>query len=266
MSSLSLSNDYKEGKLVKETIERLLQQSTMDGSNKETIAQFIKVAGKFFDGLGFCLSQQKDLLSQWRGYADDGQGFSIGFSKAYLKELSVKKSESNAEFNLYKVVYEPEKHEEELRKVFERIKTDINSGCIEMPHIFFPNQTAANVGLLSKNWKYLISIVSEILPKLYILKNKAFIEENEWRLISYLLNDIEFFKEHTKMITAKHRLAKNSLIPYQEIELEELNNMKRINEVYIGPKNTTPNTEVERFLYLQGFKDVKIFRSSASYR
>lgn len=29
---------------------------------------------QFIDGLGFCLSEQSDLLSQWRGYAGDATG------------------------------------------------------------------------------------------------------------------------------------------------------------------------------------------------
>ena len=32
----------------------------------------------------FCLSEKGDLLSQWRGYADDGYGVSIGFDARYL--------------------------------------------------------------------------------------------------------------------------------------------------------------------------------------
>ena len=34
----------------------------------------------------FCLSEEGDLLSQWRGYGDDGRGFSIGFDEIILKE------------------------------------------------------------------------------------------------------------------------------------------------------------------------------------
>ena len=32
----------------------------------------------------FCLSEEKDLLSQWRGYADDGKGIFIGFNGEFL--------------------------------------------------------------------------------------------------------------------------------------------------------------------------------------
>ena len=34
-----------------------------------------------------CFSYQNDLLSQWRGYADDGRGAAIGFDLDVLKEV-----------------------------------------------------------------------------------------------------------------------------------------------------------------------------------
>jgi hypothetical protein len=53
----------------------------------------------------FCLSEKSDDLGQWRGYADDGQGISIGFNSAFLsiddkkiemlKVFGVSKKQSN---------------------------------------------------------------------------------------------------------------------------------------------------------------------------
>ena len=36
-----------------------------------------------------CFSRYGDLLSQWRGYADDGKGLSIGFSTKYFKKETI---------------------------------------------------------------------------------------------------------------------------------------------------------------------------------
>lgn len=36
---------------------------------------------------GFCLSVKRDMLSQWRGYADDGMGFAIGFKKEAIEAV-----------------------------------------------------------------------------------------------------------------------------------------------------------------------------------
>lgn len=49
------------------------------------------------DALGFCLSKAQDSLCQWRAYADDAQGFCIGFYKDDL--------ESKEEFDAIDVEY-----------------------------------------------------------------------------------------------------------------------------------------------------------------
>ncbi|WP_416152053.1 DUF2971 domain-containing protein [Pseudomonas sp. Bout1] len=37
-------------------------------------------------GLATCFSKAGDVLSQWRAYADDGQGYAIGFDSKLLKK------------------------------------------------------------------------------------------------------------------------------------------------------------------------------------
>lgn len=265
LSSLSLSNDYMEGKLVKETFDRLLQQSEITNKKKETILQFVLVAEKIFDGLGFCLSQEPDLLSQWRGYADDGQGFSIGFSKSYLQELSGGKS-SDAFFHLKKVIYDPEKQKAALEKPLEKIKAIIESENFSDVRGFWVNNEEKTKKLILNNWQSFNKIGSIIYPIVYTLKNLAFKEESEWRLIAHLIKDYSTFKENRPLIDTRFRVARNRLIPYREVSLVKISEKKRITDVYIGPKNNTPDQEVERFLYLNGHSGVTIHRSSASYR
>ena len=43
--------------------------------------------GKPYNFLVTCFSHEPDLLSQWRGYADDGCGVSVGFDQNMLKDL-----------------------------------------------------------------------------------------------------------------------------------------------------------------------------------
>lgn len=88
LSDLSLSNDYKEGKIVMETVDRLLDDANLKTNQKEFIKDALMSLENNFSCYGFCLSQNPDQLSQWRGYADDGSGFSIGFSRKYLYELT----------------------------------------------------------------------------------------------------------------------------------------------------------------------------------
>ncbi len=86
LSSLSLSNDTMEGKLVVRAIARLAERDSLEPKSFRLLRQIIGFSELAFDGLGFCLSEDGDLLSQWRGYAGNATGVAIGFSKEYLHE------------------------------------------------------------------------------------------------------------------------------------------------------------------------------------
>lgn len=128
LSSLSLSNDTMEGRLVKHTFEKFLSRSVMNASQKEVIREAIRFVEENFDGLGFCLSEESDLLSQWRGYADDGHGFSIGFTKEYFEKLAKRIGNNVTGFTLEKVLYDREEHEAALKPTYDEIKKLSDSG------------------------------------------------------------------------------------------------------------------------------------------
>ncbi|MEH6503792.1 MAG: DUF2971 domain-containing protein [Cycloclasticus sp.] len=262
LSSLSLSNDTMEGRFVAQTFDKLLAKSDVDAEEAEEIRKALRITGELFDGLGFCLSEKPDLLSQWRGYADDGQGFSIGFNKEYLDELSNIKDKNVPSFKLKKVFYEPVEHEAELKPIFDEIMKLVESGKLKKPKYGLLTMPSDDE-LKTKNDEYLKSIndlwskAIRTLPNIHILKNKAFSEEVEWRLISYLLKE--------SGDSALFRSSGNRLVPYREFKLKPLSS-NAINEVYIGPKNITPYFVVEKFLLLNGFQGVTINKSEATYR
>lgn len=262
LSSLSLSNDSMEGRLVTQTFDRLLSQETVGHEEVSEIREAIAFVEGLFDGLGFCLSQEPDLLSQWRGYADDAQGFSIGFSKAYLEALAKAKEDGQPSIGLEMALYEPSEHENALKPTFEKIKELIESGKLKKPKFglismldedHVRNKTQEHKDAIKLLWKAAIGTIRSV----YRLKNRAFKEEAEWRLLSYLIKEEDD--------AALFRAAGNRIIPYREIELKELG-MPRISEVYIGPKNITPNHVIEKFLAKRGFSGVTVRRSSATYR
>jgi hypothetical protein len=97
-----------EGQLVKEAIIRLAKDDGLSDHICERLDESLAFLERSLGGLGFCLSEQGDLLSQWRGYADDAYGISIGFSKPYLEELSRKTVEAKKKsgFTLLQVQYD----------------------------------------------------------------------------------------------------------------------------------------------------------------
>ncbi len=102
-----------------------------------------------------CFSKEHDLLSQWRGYADDGYGLAIGFNPKYFERLGLQR---------YDVEYSTEQHIislEEIDKKFQLIDEA-------------PNNTEYYI-------KYLF-------PYLLKSKQKGYREEKEVRIWTYNLN------------------------------------------------------------------------------
>ena len=69
MSSLTLSNDFMEGKHVSDLLCEFLGKEDLDEATSEALKEAVSFLNQFVDGLGFCLSEDGNLLSQWRGYA-----------------------------------------------------------------------------------------------------------------------------------------------------------------------------------------------------
>ncbi|MCA2408452.1 DUF2971 domain-containing protein [Rhizobium leguminosarum] len=98
--------------------------------------------------LGLCLSEEGDLLSQWRGYADDGRGFSIGFRPSLLDTLHGP--------GLYKAIYSP----------------------VEQMEVAGWARQMQQFRRLTDN------IIENSTFFQFAFKNSGFQEEREWRLIS----------------------------------------------------------------------------------
>ncbi len=243
--------------------ERLLSESEIDAEQMEQIREAIKFTEELFDGLGFCLSEKPDLLSQWRGYADDGQGFSIGFSKEYLEKLCKKLTAQDLWVFMAKVLYEPEEHQKSLEPTYKEILTLVKSSGLKRPmkNKLVPwtkdEMETQNTAHLASMRKLFVNLTNTMSSR-YILKNKAFHEEAEWRIVSHLVRD------HDEA-NVSFRAVGNRLIPYHEIQLGTLEGSS-ITEVYVGPKNITPNFVIEKMLKQNGFVDVVVKRSAASYR
>ena len=263
LSSLSLSCDSMEGKLVSKLIAQKAKNDGLSEDYLQKLQFFVSGLETIFDGLGFCLSEEGDLLSQWRGYAADASGVSIGFSKDYLVQLSQQNKDSNISgFTLQKVEYDIEQQLELINPTYIEIKKMIDDGAFKNPskHGFFDTRTAEEIerdNLQIQNALKDLSLkVLTLFSKLYLLKSAAFREEREWRLISYLVKTGD---------ECLFRGQKDRIIPFREFSLTELKDSSIV-EVKLGPKNLTPNYVVERLLEKSEFKNVIVSRSEASYR
>lgn len=259
LSSLSLSNDSSEGKVI---FKRLKEIATDHKLKEEQISGLINSIhlNHIFEGLGFCLSGKPDILSQWRGYANNAQGVSIGFSKKYLEALADYYGSTFSGFRLYEVQYSKKKQKELLEPYFEKAKALIDKGALNTPmmslllgHDYEERRRQYIKDRFELNMQSL-----DLLEVLFILKSDAFKEENEWRLISFLTKGLE--SDDCSFLPIKDKLK-----PYRSFELQELN-FNPIKKIILGPKNKTPDFVISKFLKQNGFKNVTVSRSKASYR
>jgi len=264
LSSLSLSNDTMEGRLVAEVIARLAGKDSLQEDAIRRLQDSVETIEHTIDGLGFCLSEEADLLSQWRGYAANGTGVAIGFSPDYLVWLAEKsKGGRKTGFTLEKVAYHPSEHESLVGPTYREVEKIIASGTYRLPIVrrIFDERRESDFEQLRTDARKANQRISlkmlELFGILFRLKSYAFREECESRLLSYV------FKGAKNQCL--YRAARDRIIPYCKIDLLELER-RPIAEVILGPKHLTPRRPIEEFLKRNQYGVVPVRRSAASYR
>lgn len=164
----------------------------------------------------FC--EDKDLLSQWRGYAQQGGGFAIGFSGNHLKALCESKN-----FALVKCLYAKKEHQLVFKDLLNTLTDCYNIIVRKSPE----NILESNLNDLKG---YFISLFLEVAP---VLKNETFSEEKEWRIITHPISikDNNFKVKTTPKLREFYELSFNE-VPYRQM----------ITNVTIGPGNDFDTT------------------------
>ena len=138
-----------------------------------------------------------DLLSQWRIYGKNGDGYSIGFRSDALAHAA-----SGSGFDLVPVIYDPGEQEQIVRKFFISARHIRESPDAEIDDSFN------------------LVVISEAVKLSFGFKNKSFHEEQEWRLVS-----------GAPLGTIKYRGGRRNIIPYVELDLDK----RCIGEIWLGP-------------------------------
>lgn len=277
VSDIERSNDFMElislrqllSKYINADLNEIIESNMMSG-DKEKASQLWNLRDNFNDMLhkrvaktfAFCLSEEKDLLSQWRGYADDGKGVAVGFKSEYIKGIErftfeVSRLPSMA-FSFDKVEYRQSKARSFIRK---QIKDFGFKSCKSVEEY----QSA------------LYYITTRTASRAPFFKTEAFCEEKEWRLVLLCFikalsknNFSEFSNSEIKMKDIDYIVSHNELVPHVEIEFSDIANA--ISEIVIGPKCKETEADIKNFLVFMGaLKDIndnsiKISKSKASYR
>lgn len=263
-SELSLSNDPMEGRWIREVFRYCCADNSLSSYRLDKLMEYLDHLIGICSAAGFCMSEQGDLLSQWRSYAENGGGVSIGFNQGYFERLGSHRQDRNDIFNvsLINVEYKESDQKALINEHLDHILKYVNEGALEPP-------TLATIGgdpdgeIRRRRVGALAQRFLHYFPHLFKIKNPAFAEEREWRALSYLINSL--LEEPKNLQHLRFRAQSDRIIPYVAIELETLD-IPSISEVIVGPRNITPTPVIERMLRAQGWGKVTVKRSKATYR
>lgn len=264
LSALSLSNDTMEGRLAADILRHLAVEDGLDEGRISRIQNSFESIEHVLEGLGFCLSEEGDLLSQWRGYATGGAGVSVGFNPEYLEALGKKIGSSALQtFSLKQVLYGKEEQIELVAPTYSQVKKLIDDGAYAPPQLrtLLDTRTDEEVERDTKEQNkkdYTAAMtIFTLFDELFRLKSPAFSEEREWRLITHFIKS----GDDECMFHA----SENKICPYKPFRLEDLDTAP-ILEIVLGPKNITPPFVIQKLLEMNGFEGVKVRPSEATYR
>ena len=236
LTALSLSNDRLEGRWALEQYLNLFQgdRARLRKSAHVVIEAFLH--GR--EALGICFSEKEDLLSQWRGYADDGCGVCITFSKEALDQ-AVKDWAEEEEIRIAKVKYGRLAEHDFVKPIAEAFMNNIENvnadGRFLSEHINHTDQ----------KWR--------VASEFFEYKHPAFSEEAEWRIYSVV--------GLGSGSNLDYRVAGKLLSPYLRFPIS----LDAISFVTLGPNNRTP-TDVAKAALARHKCNAGVVRSAASYR
>lgn len=228
-------NDFNEGEVF---FSHLRSYASTTGVKKANVdAVVAKLTG--LECYVNCMTTNGDQLSQWRGYAANGAGVSIGFNGATLVQV----------INGSQVAL--------LRKV----NYGDDFGTLE-------KETQDLIAaVLKSGGDPTCAFVQSLAKARWAIKNKAFEEECEYRLIlTPGPDDSAIVFKSGETAVRKYRASESDIREYYELSFRNVDPNDLIQKVVLGPRNASDLDAVRRLLRDKGFTNVDVGKSVASYR
>jgi hypothetical protein len=209
-------------------------------------------------------SEIGDLLSQWRAYSGETGGYSIGFTRSYLKSVGMHFLESQKESfyedsnSLAACQYCDKQEEESLIREIGRI---VDSYIAEADQANW--QTIPDI---EEGFKILGAIAKKHFFPLgrrrAITKDQAFREEAEWRLV------LQLERSGTTNSEPEFRPGRSMPIPYFKVDLTWENQALEIPEIIVGPcpHPFEAAKSVQMLLRKEGVRKFEVKNSKIPYR
>lgn len=253
LSNVEKSNDSSERKHVSSKIGELFHSTIEKSSNLRDTEKLHRLFDDVLTALFTsdhsvfvsCFSSQPDLLSQWRGYANNGTGVAIGFSIRGLNQI-------NSSFG----------------PIFSKVnysQTQLNE---------YAQSQAYRMIMLLESGDNLVHAMSEVyandLQNICLYKNPSFKEEVEWRICyarSFGDHKRKLHREPFDFSEILLASENNKVTAYVNMWFKTYKN-SLIKEIILGPKCTITESDMKNVLnYLDyEFRKINVRQSESTYR
>jgi hypothetical protein len=262
-SDINLLNDAEEGRwgydIFLQAAKRILDRANIPEILPIIPVEFIDLIDSTWHNTSFsltsflaCFSLEGDSLSQWRAYADDGRGFSIGFG---IKEMA------NLPVQILDVLYDPE---EQVREMI-----------IAVGAMYMEMEDESKQG----DYQWILDQCLGLKSSAVAFKNPAWRDEREIRCQHVVLVDLK--TDAWKFEAAGEGAEGKSLdpidiefqvrgegmiVPYFDMPFKVTSEALPIKEVWAGPKNPNGFGNVKFFMSKHGLGGVEVKRAGGAYR
>lgn len=257
-TQFAFTNDAQElvagEQIVNELAEELLGNTPPDTPAHWLLENFLmlhKSSGQSISQIAdlylASFSSEGNLLSQWRGYAADGMGYSIGVQKFRLPDSNP--PDADKVLVLLECEYDKANFRirvgTELSEVVTGFEKYVRTYCLDVTT--FNDFLVKSVGIALRQ-------VALLIPR---FKNEHFREEKEWRLVATPMPG------HEKHVV-QYRASDRGLIPYIPVDLADHNELLVLSDIFVGPRQC-PDASVKAladFLSSLGYSGHDLARPS----
>ena len=258
-TDLQYMNDTKEIKYAGEIVEREILDKINEHENFEELNRIFRSGiynGQYANVYGISFSEERDLLSQWRGYGGDA-GMAICFSPQKLADIARK----NQMF-LVKCIYDQKTQADIVSNLCNQYAEDISKRISDDRD----GKEKYDAGAVAESFFHDLSMLGAIV------KHPAFKDENEWRMVSGVYDIV--YRGNVPLKKMGFRAGSSTIIPYLNVSINlptkfgESRQDLGFHDVLIGPTSISelPWRAVSQFLDAQNVSYSQISPSGVPLR
>ena len=251
LSNLYFQNDKNEYEIGLNILKKVLQHYKLVNIDNIKNSIFFKSLDSALDFLTkkqiytTSLSEEPDLFSQWRGYGDNCRG-------ARLEFLNLEKIKKKG-IQLLPCIYNKDEQEEYVEFLFERSIEILNSteekGMTNKED--FSEDEKPYSDAIQAAGSYFISAFNVACA---IIKDEAFREEKEWRIINFRGKEVFY------------RVKSHYIVPFVKMKIDHLHEYFTDIMLCASPEYNISERSVRFLLDQQGFNETTISQSKIPYR